>query len=114
LKKWHAPGPRATVPIAEVDLRVGGSYSIHMLSPDGKDYNAIGTYREVEPPKRLVYTWSWAGRPIDSVVTVEFLDLGDSTEVVLRHDLPDAERAGHEQGWIASLAQLQAVYEATA
>ena len=36
LKRWHAPEPM-TVPLVEVDLRVGGSYRIHMREPGGQD-----------------------------------------------------------------------------
>jgi uncharacterized protein YndB with AHSA1/START domain len=111
LKKWHAPGP-LTVPTAEVDLRVGGNYRINMRAPDGANHIVMGTYREIDPPKRLVYTWSWENRPIDSLVTIEFHDLGDSTEVVLRHDLPsEQERTQHEQGWVGCLAKLESMFQ---
>lgn len=112
LKLWAAPGPLAA-PLAEVDLRVGGSYRIHMRDPGGKEYRVVGIYREIDPPRRLVYTWSWETDPIvtDSIVTVEFIDRGGSTEVVLRHEkLPnDAKREGHTTGWIACLEKLETV-----
>jgi uncharacterized protein YndB with AHSA1/START domain len=47
-----------------------------------------GTFREVIPPERLVYTWQWeAGVPEsrESLVVVEFRDHGDETRVVLIH-----------------------------
>ncbi|NNE35797.1 MAG: hypothetical protein HKN13_11195, partial [Rhodothermales bacterium] len=58
------------------------------------DYHTVtGAYREVDAPNRLVYTWSWEEQGPDafqSVVTVTFTPLGDSTEVVVAHDLfPD-------------------------
>ena len=97
--------------IADIDLRVGGTYNVHMMTPDGKDHAVVGTYREIDPPNRLVYTWSWESRPIDSVVTIEFLDRGDATEVVLRHELPSPdERDKHRQGWIGCLDKLEVLY----
>jgi len=113
LKRWHAPGP-LTVSLAEIDLRPGGAYRIHMRAPDGNEHRVTGVYREVDPPKRVVYTWGWEGEHIvkDSVVTIEFHDLGGATEVVLTHAgiFDDTERAGHEKGWTAIMDKFEATY----
>jgi glutathione S-transferase len=106
IKRWHAPGP-AKVLLADIDLRVGGAYRIHMLTPDGQEHRAVGIYKEINRPSRLVYTWAWENKDSvkNSVVTIEFLDREGSTDIVLRHDgLPNAtERTGHSQGWTAIL-----------
>ena len=113
LKAWHAPGP-LTVSLAELDLRPGGSYRIHMRDPGGAEHRVSGVYREVDPPRKVVYTWGWEGDHAvkDSVVTIEFHERGDATEVVLTHAgiVEDAERANHEQGWTAILDKLEAAY----
>ena len=115
LAKWHAPGPM-TVPHADVDLRAGGKYRIVMRAPDGEEHVVHGEYRQVDRPKKLIYTWSWERRIMDSLVTVEFHERGqrgEATEVVLRHDLPSvAERTRHEEGWIGCLDKLE--HEASA
>lgn len=115
LKKWAGPGSMET-PLAEVDLRVGGSYRIHMRAPDGTEHRVFGTYRVVDPPRRLEYTWSWEtmSEVQDSIVTVEFRDRGASTEVILSHaGLPSKEgRDRHEVGWIACLEKLEIVLTA--
>src|SRR6185503_8873889 len=117
LKSWAAPGAM-TAPVVEVDLRVGGGYRIHMSAPDGKEHRVIGVYREVDPPRRLVYTWTWETMPdvTDSVVTVEFHNRGAGTEVVLRHEgLPSEERrARHEAGWIGCMTKFETVVTAGA
>jgi uncharacterized protein YndB with AHSA1/START domain len=102
-----------TTLVAEVDLRVGGKYRIEMQSPNGARHVASGVYREVTPPKRLVYTWGWEDSSVkDSVVTVEFQDRGKSTEVILRHErLPDAEsRARHTEGWTECMEKFVALF----
>ena len=113
LKAWHAPGP-LTVSLAEMDVRVGGTYRIHMRAPDGNEHKVSGVYREIDPPKKLVYTWSWDGdHPVkDSVVTIEFHARGKATEVVLTHaGITDAtERTNHETGWIAIMDKFEAAY----
>ncbi len=109
MKRWKAPGP-LTTPLAEVDLRVGGKYRIHMREPDGAEHRLIGVYREVDPPKRLVYTWSWEDSPDmgETLVTVEFLDRAGATEVVLTHELfpTDEVRNQHEHGWSGCFDKL--------
>jgi len=112
LKAWHAPGP-AVVTFAEIDLREGGGYRIHMRGPDGTEYRVSGVYRVVDSPKKLVYTWGWDGdHPVkDSVVTLEFHERGNATEVVLRHAIAhDKERTGHEEGWTAIMDKLEASF----
>jgi uncharacterized protein YndB with AHSA1/START domain len=112
LKRWAGPG-RMETPLCEVDLRVGGQYRLHMRGPDGVEFQVFGTYREIDPPRRLVYTWSTerTNDVVDSVITVEFLDRGGATEVVLRHaNLPSAEsRERHTKGWIGCLDKLATV-----
>ena len=60
-----------------------------------------GIYQIIERPRRLAFTWNsiHAGEN-DSLVTVEFLASGDSTEIVLTHErLPSDALAGHNGGW---------------
>ncbi len=114
LKRWFAPSDEFSTPIAEVDLRVGGAYRIGMKPPDQEDmFIVVGTYREVQPPERLVFTWSWEeGMDVgETLVTVEFRDLGGSTEVVLTHELFPNEQARdkHNEGWSGCLERLEKI-----
>ena len=102
-KRWTCPDPTASVDV-EIDLRVGGHYSICM-HVEGGPFTAYGIYREVDPPRRLVYTWGWKEEAhamnADTVVTVEFVPVEEGTEVRLTHSgfpTPD-DRDGHEEGW---------------
>lgn len=114
MKRWAAP-EGVSVELAEVDLTVGGRYHIRMLSGEGVEYNAVGVYREVTRPSRLVYTWSWEEKEHDvgeTLVTVDFKAQGESTEVVVVHEgFPAAEaRDGHEQGWTACLDNIEKMF----
>jgi uncharacterized protein YndB with AHSA1/START domain len=109
LKAWFAPNPAFDLPEADVDLRVGGRYRILMIAPDGQQHCVSGAYREVAPPVRLVFTWSWSAAPErESLVTVELNDRDGGTELVLTHEhFHDAdERGKHEHGWNANLDRL--------
>jgi uncharacterized protein YndB with AHSA1/START domain len=113
IMEWWIPNDGFSVPAAEIDLRVGGRYRVTMRNPDGETFHLAGTYREVAAPERLVYTWNWEGTSSDigeTLVTVEFRDLGTTTEVVLTHTLPDVtQRDRHGVGWNGCLDRLRTV-----
>ena len=115
MKQWKAPGDMTT-PVAEVDLRPGGKYRIHMRAPDGAEHHLVGVYRTVEPPRKLVYTWRWQDDPDapETLVTVEFLDRGGATDLVLTHDLFPNEEASkrHETGWTGCFEKLARLVDA--
>jgi uncharacterized protein YndB with AHSA1/START domain len=102
LKKWWAPAGYST-PSAEIDLRVGGKYRVGMQLPGEAAFYVSGAYREVKPPEKLVFTWRWEKPEMDfgeSLVTIEFHEWGNSTEVILTHEqLPNEAREQYSQGW---------------
>ena len=70
---WACPAPGGLAE-ATADLRPGGHFTLRMVV-EGVEHNAFGTYREVDEPKRLVYTWDWReeGQQMgETLVTVEF------------------------------------------
>ena len=110
LARWMTPVGTVT---AIVDLRVGGALQIVMRGGDTV-IEHHGTYREVEPPRRLVFTWAspfTGGRP--SLVTVELEPDGDHATILrLRHsELPDAAAESHRGGWGTMLDRLAAGLE---
>jgi uncharacterized protein YndB with AHSA1/START domain len=94
--------------VRSLDARVGGSFCFDL--EDGS--SLVGTYLQIVPPEKLVYTWSGrAAQDWETVVTLNFLDRGASTEVVLTHEgLSDPERrARAEGGWPSLLDALDLV-----
>jgi uncharacterized protein YndB with AHSA1/START domain len=61
LMQWWGPDAGPTLS-AEADVRPGGRFSIVFLL-NGDEHNPTGTYREVVPEKKLVFTWEWPGMP---------------------------------------------------
>lgn len=118
LKQWFGPTDEFSTPEAEVDLRVGGRYRIRMKDPSRQEHTAVGTYREIRAPEKLVFAWAWEagggcggsedGEPIETQVTVEFHDNGSETEMILTHEMfPNAEsRDKHDEGWSGCLNRL--------
>ena len=113
LGAFMRPGS-VTAAHAEVDPRVGGRFRIFMLH-SGRELEHWGEYLRIDPPALLSFTWhSAATHQQRTVVTVEFLDRGGSTEVVLTHRaLPPEKRDEHRGGWTGILAALERVTSRT-
>ena len=116
LKKWWAAQPSWDTPVAEVDARPGGSYRLAMRDPEsGETHTLVGEYREVTPPERLVYTWTWESNvdamsgSENTLVEVDFREDGDATEVVVTHSgfATTELRDMHVQGWNGCLDNLE-------
>jgi uncharacterized protein YndB with AHSA1/START domain len=111
LERWFAPSDEFLTKVPILEVRPGGRYRVEMRKGDA-NHVAVGQYLEVRPPEKLVFTWKWetdADRGTeDTIVTVEFLDRGQSTEVVLTHErFPSAAtRDDHGKGWTGCLERL--------
>ena len=85
LAKWWGPNG-FTTPSLEFDPRVGESYRIEMMPPEGDRFYLTGEFREVDPPVRLGFTFVWEQPDPDDLETqvdLRFRDLGKSTEVTM-------------------------------
>jgi uncharacterized protein YndB with AHSA1/START domain len=105
LKGWFGPGALEVV-LAETNPRVGGRYRLVMRSPAGEEHEVSGEFREVVANRKLVFTWAWRNTPErQSLVTIEFVPVGDGTALTLTHEqfADGAARDRHHQGWIGAL-----------
>lgn len=86
---------------ADLDPRPGGRVRIDV---DG-EHIALGEFREVEPPHRVVMTWGWESNdgvpPGSTTVEITLTPDGDGTILRLRHlGLPNGkEKQSHLSGW---------------
>jgi uncharacterized protein YndB with AHSA1/START domain len=107
LAAWWWPQLAGTT--YDVDARVGGSYAI--TSPV-IGVTVLGVYTEVDPPRRLVFTWNWQddGEPdtvVEDTVVVTFEPQDAATLVTVAHTSEEhAPDGGTEQGWNDVLARL--------
>lgn len=97
---------------AEYDLRPGGAYRVEVLPGNV----ASGAFVEIDPPRRLVYTWGWERGtstvpPGSTTVEFELIPRGEGTLLRFRHrDVPNAEAVtSHGHGWDHYLGRLAAV-----
>lgn len=108
IKKWFSPDGKWAVEVAEMNVSVGGKYRIAMHSPDNRTWEVYGQYKEINPSKKLVFTWNTEDVK-ETVVTVDFKDLGEKTQVNLTHDLlPNQEQVDeHTYGWKGCMENLK-------
>lgn len=100
LRRWKTVAGR-------VDLRVGGDYRWTVVP----GHSAAGTFTEIDPGKRIVYTWGWEGDadlpPGASTVTVTLEPVEGGTTVQLVHEgLNEEQEASHAEGWNHFLERL--------
>ena len=106
VERWMAPigDVRATL-----DPRIGGSLRV-VMSGQGVVIEHTGEFLEIDPPRRLVFTWKsrFTGQQ-PSVVTVELEPDGDDATLVriVHAELPEAAVASHRDGWGGMLARLE-------
>ena len=107
LEQWLRPrGMRMAV--RSLDARVGGSFYFKLENGG----SIVGTYLQIVPPEQLVFTWSAGAAPgQETVVTLDFLEQGVMTELVLTHEhLVTPERhAAAEGGWTSVFDALASV-----
>lgn len=98
---------------AELDARPGGVFRV---DPNGRDI-IRGTYLEVAPPSRVVFTWGWEEKghrvPAGSTrVEIELKRAGNGTWLRLTHrDLEGEARDAHGEGWAHYLLRIKTVCE---
>ena len=110
MQQWFAPNGMR-IASASADLRVGGMYRIEMRGLDDAVYVAAGVYRKIVRDELLSFTWGANCDPAtETLVTIEFRDLEQGTELILKHEhFTSAEAAAkHEHGWIGCLDSLEA------
>jgi len=91
---------------ASLDPVPGGSFAVDIAG-----YPARGSFLVVDPPRRVVLSWGFAGNeslpPGSSTVSFELTATTSGTHVeVLHNDLPDIDVAGHAAGWAHFLSRL--------
>jgi uncharacterized protein YndB with AHSA1/START domain len=122
-KAWYGPDG-ATIPVAKMDVRVGGTRLVcmEMQTPNGAmQMWFTGEYREVVENERLVYTESMsdehgnvaspsdmgvpADHPATTEVRVELEDIGGRTKLTMRHEGVPGDSPG-ATGWTMAFDKL--------
>jgi uncharacterized protein YndB with AHSA1/START domain len=116
LAQWWGP-EGFTTPDATADVRPGGAMRLDMHGPDGTVYFGGGTYHEIAPPERLVFSTTILSESdeklADFLNTLTLIERNGKTELTLSiHCVhvspivaPHADQM--EEGWTSSLVCLE-------
>ncbi len=135
VKKWWGP-KNFSAPHISIDFRVGGKYlyCMHGVGAPGskaQDFWSAGVFKEIVPQERIVVSDYFSDKdgnklspaefglspdfPVESAVTIKFIEEGDKTKLSITYPLPYSAAAreamlksGMEQGWNQSLDKLAA------
>jgi uncharacterized protein YndB with AHSA1/START domain len=116
VRRWWCCMEGFTMPVCEIDLRVGGKWRYVMVGADGSEVAFNGEYREIDPPKRIVATEIFEPFPDHPPLTTMTLEERDGKtyyQTVVEHDSRescDAHLAsGMEVGANIALDRLEEV-----
>ena len=121
-KKWWGP-KEYTCSNCTIDFKEGGKYLNSMKAADGKELWSTGTYKEIIPQQKIVYTDSFADSegnvvassyykmpdmPMELVVTVSFEEVDGKTNMVMEQAGVPVE-IGDDciKGWQSSFDKME-------
>ncbi len=116
MKHWMGPGGY-DCPEAEIDFRVGGAYRGMIRSAEAGESRFGGTYREIVPNKRLVFTFAWnntgPSAGVETLVTITFAEAnGRTTQTFHQTPFLSVEaRDRHVGGWSGCFDKAKAYAE---
>jgi uncharacterized protein YndB with AHSA1/START domain len=115
---WHAERDWETSE-AKVDLRVGGEIRVVMGDPTaGAEYGGGGRYTEIDPPRRLAFTWIWDDDEdaTPMLIEIDFEERDGVTVVRFTHEGLWNEEAvrSHRAGWTGAFDNLDDALAASA
>jgi uncharacterized protein YndB with AHSA1/START domain len=110
---WGRLGDGYSVPVCEIDLRLGGAWRFVNRHPKGEAV-FYGVYREIAPPERLVFTEIYEPFPdVESVVTSLFTEENGKTRLTVTALYPSVDvrdmvvKTGMAKGAAVSYDQLE-------
>lgn len=131
LMPWFCPLPWKTVE-CEIDLVPGGAFRTVMLSPEGQRFPNLGTFLEIVPNRRLVWTNALEpgfrpsallsetpcdGFAFTAYIGLEPVDAGTRYRATVKHADEAGMQAhaamGFEEGWGKALEQMVAYIQST-
>jgi uncharacterized protein YndB with AHSA1/START domain len=116
VRRWWS-GNRGEVTVAEIDLRVGGTWRYVMVKDDGFEAAFHGEYREIVPNERIVATEVYEGMPeAEALNTVTFAEADARTTLTMlvEHASKEARDAHIASGMEAGMREAMDLLERVA
>lgn len=116
LRRWfHAEHDWETSE-AKVDLRIGGVVRVVMRDPHKDvEHGGSGRYTEIDPPKRLAFTWTWDGSSTRQLIELDLEETDGITTVRFTHTglLNEEAMRSHQYGWSRAFDNLERTLQAS-
>ena len=115
IREWMLGPPGWTMPVCELDLRVGGAWRYSWRREDGSEMTMTGTVREVKAPEKLVTTERWGPEWPETTNSLVLTEAGGKTTMTLTITYPSKEardaaaQTGMKEGLDASFERLDTV-----
>jgi uncharacterized protein YndB with AHSA1/START domain len=119
VKRWMTGPPGWTMPVCEIDLRVGGKYRYVWRNTEGQDMGMGGIYREIAAPERIVsnelFDEDWTGGETVATMTLVERDGRTTLTTTVVYSSAAARdgalRSGMTEGMEMGYAKLDALLE---
>jgi uncharacterized protein YndB with AHSA1/START domain len=114
MRRWFHAARDWETSEASVDLRVGGAVRVVMRDPaEDAEYGGGGRYTEIDPPRRLAFTWTWDRETHETLIEIDFEEADGGTLVHFTHNglLDEEALRSHEDGWSKCFANLERTLE---
>ena len=119
VKRWMTGPPGWTMPVCEIDLRVGGKYRYVWRNTEGQDMGMGGIYREISRPERIVsnelFDEDWTGGETVATMTLAERDGRTTLTTTVAYSSTAARdaalRSGMTEGMEMGYANLDALLE---
>ena len=112
LRRWLSPSPEVALTVLQFDFCVGGIYRFAYHVPGGRTMIVNGTFRTIERPWRIVFSWNIEPPDehanLQSEVTVSITRVSEGAELHIRHERLKQPGAAtrHAEGWRGAVDQL--------
>lgn len=107
-KLWFGSDPNGKVLDAKFDVRINGSFSVTFVNSDGSEFTAQGIYKEIDEPKRLIFTWGWTS-PQESTELVSLQFTPDEHGTVMTFEISNIDPNtlhNYEEGWRSTFQKM--------
>ena len=97
--------------VCKADLKEGGTFRIDYIDKDGSVHGHYGTYKEVNAPNRLVFSWLSDHSGGETEVVIDLKDNAGKTDLTLTHRLFRSETCAseHQEGWQSCWDEMEKI-----
>lgn len=108
VQQWFGSDPEGKVLKAEMDVRPGGQFEVTFADSDGTLHTARGVYKQLEPYRRLEFSWGWQSEPgVETLIKIRLTPNGKGTKMDFEHgNLVQVSSHDYQSGWRSTFQKI--------